>query len=65
MFDDDCLPYRPIKADKDHVVLKKDIESLMQLASSWGMTFNTAKFNIGYYATTQAERVTDTVLLNG
>ncbi len=39
----DCLLYRTIKSDQDHVKLQKDLEQLETLAENWDMRFNATK----------------------
>ena len=43
LFADDCLLYREIKSQKDHVALQNDLKELEQWASNWGMRFNAKK----------------------
>ena len=43
LFADDCLLYRTIKSPHDHTTLQKDLESLEEWASLWGMRFNAKK----------------------
>ena len=43
LFADDCLLYRQIKSNEDHVLLQKDLTVLEIWASRWGMRFNAKK----------------------
>ena len=43
LFADDCLLYRQIKSNEDHVLLQKDFTELEIWASRWGMRFNEKK----------------------
>ena len=43
MFADDCLVYRTITAEQDHLLLQKDLEALDCWANMWGMIFNPTK----------------------
>ena len=43
LFADDCLLYRPIKSEQDHLILQKDLEALERWAEDWGMSFNAKK----------------------
>ena len=43
LFADDCLLYRKIKSNEDHVLLQKDLTELESWASRWGMRFNAKK----------------------
>ena len=43
LFADDCLLYRQIKSNEDHVLLQKDLTELEIWASRWGMRFNAKK----------------------
>ena len=43
LFADDCLLYRQIKSNEDHVLLQKDLTELEIWASQWGMRFNAKK----------------------
>ena len=43
LFADDCLLYRQIKSQADHLVLQKDLQSLERWAEKWGMRFNASK----------------------
>ena len=43
LFADDCLLYRTIKSEQDHITLQKDLQSLETWADTWGMRFNAKK----------------------
>ena len=43
LFADDCLLYRQIISNEDHVLLQKDLTELEIWASRWGMRFNAKK----------------------
>jgi hypothetical protein len=43
LFADDCLLYRPIKSEADHVLLQQDLTELGKWADEWGMRFNAQK----------------------
>ena len=43
LFADDCLLYRQIKNNEDHLLLQKDLCELEKWASEWGMKFNAKK----------------------
>ena len=43
MFADDCLLYREIRSQDDHIQLQNDLVSLEQWAEMWGMSFNPIK----------------------
>lgn len=43
LFADDCLLYRPIKHERDHVILQDDLNQLHAWANRWGMRFNGKK----------------------
>ena len=43
LFADDCLLYRTIKSQKDHLILQNDLSELDKWAKSWGMRFNAKK----------------------
>jgi hypothetical protein len=43
MFADDCLLYRQIKTQEDHVKLQEDLKGLEEWAKMWGMSFNPPK----------------------
>ena len=43
LFADDCLLYRTIKTQEDHLKLQNDLISLEKWASKWGMRFNAKK----------------------
>ena len=43
LFADDCLLYRPIKNQEDHLKLQEDLKSLQKWADDWGMRFNASK----------------------
>ena len=40
LFADDCLLYRPIKSQSDHITLQNDLIELEKWADKWGMRFN-------------------------
>ena len=43
LFADDCLLYRPIGNQHDHLSFQQDLDHLQHWATSWGMNFNTKK----------------------
>ena len=43
LFADECLLYRPIRSQADSVILQKDLNCLVQWATTWGMRFNATK----------------------
>ena len=43
LFADDCLLYRTIKSQDDHVILQRDLQHLETWATEWGMSFNAKK----------------------
>ena len=43
LFADDCLMYRPISNQRDHMQLQEDLRSLESWAATWGMRFNAKK----------------------
>ena len=43
LFADDCLLYRPIKSQSDHITLQNDLIELENWADKWGMRFNAPK----------------------
>ena len=43
LFADDCLLYRPIRKQSDHIALQQDLENLVSWADAWGMSFNSEK----------------------
>ena len=43
LFADDCLLYRPIKSQSDHITLQNDLIELEKWADKWGMRFNAKK----------------------
>ena len=43
LFADDCLLYRQINNQRDHLTLQSDLDNLQSWASTWGMRFNTRK----------------------
>ena len=46
LFVDDCLVYWEVKGIDDQEVLQKDLQSLQEWATRWGMRFNAKKCNI-------------------
>jgi hypothetical protein len=46
LFTDDCLLYREIKTQQDHITLQQDLQHLENWAQSWGMKFNAKKYYI-------------------
>ena len=46
LFVDDCLVYREVKGIDGQEVLQKDLQSLQEWATRWGMRFNAKKCNI-------------------
>ena len=43
LFADDCLLYKTIISQDDHLTFQKDLEALEKWASDWGMRFNAKK----------------------
>ena len=43
LFADDCLLYRTIRSQQDHVILQQDLQNLEKWAKTWGMKFNAKK----------------------
>ena len=43
LFADDCLLYRTIKSQDDHIALQDDLYKLEEWAKKWGMQFNASK----------------------
>jgi hypothetical protein len=43
LFADDCLLYRTIEKEEDHLTLQADLKHLEEWAIKWGMRFNTKK----------------------
>jgi len=43
---DDCLVYRTINSIQDQLQLQRDLDSLANLATCWGMSFNPSKCTI-------------------
>ena len=43
LFADDCLLYRTITSQQDHIALQKDLSELERWANKWGMRFNAKK----------------------
>jgi hypothetical protein len=43
LFADDCLLYRSIRTQQDHIQLQEDLNALEAWASMWGMHFNPTK----------------------
>jgi hypothetical protein len=43
LFADDCLMYRSIKSEQDHLAFQEDLISLENWAEKWGMKFNATK----------------------
>ena len=48
LFADDCLLYRTINSQSDHLTFQKDLEALEKWASDWGMRFNAKKCYLIY-----------------
>ena len=46
LFADDCLLYREIRTQADHIALQEDLEKLEAWAKKWGMKFNAKKCHI-------------------
>jgi hypothetical protein len=46
LFADDCVLYRIVRSNTDTEYLQKDLNALTDWASTWQMSFNTAKCNI-------------------
>jgi hypothetical protein len=45
-FADDCVIYRPVGTSEDHILLHKDIDTLVQWSETWQMEFNVKKGTI-------------------
>ena len=43
LFADDCLLYRTISSQSDHLTFQKDLEALEKWTNDWGMRFNAKK----------------------
>ncbi len=43
LFADDCLLYRTIKSNQDHIAFQHDLTSIEQWVAKWGMHFNAKK----------------------
>jgi hypothetical protein len=43
LFADDCLLYRTITSEQDHIILQKDLNTLLHWADIWQMKFNADK----------------------
>ena len=43
LFADDCLLYRTIRKEEDHLTLQADLKHLEEWANKWGTRFNTKK----------------------
>ena len=43
MFADDCLLYRNVTSEHDHILLQEDLKALENWAEMWGMSFNPTK----------------------
>ena len=43
LFADECLLYRQIKNQNDHLILQNDLNELEKWAAKWGMRFNAKK----------------------
>lgn len=43
LFADDCVVYRTINSEEDHVHLQKDLDLINQWCDRWQMTLNTSK----------------------
>ena len=46
LFADDCVLYRQIRSQLDHLKLQQDLSQLQQWASDWGMRFNDDKCQV-------------------
>jgi len=46
LFADDCIVYRTIRSQNDSCKLKNDISSLLRLAETWQVRFNSKKCHI-------------------
>ena len=46
LFADDCVLYRPVKSQCDHIKLQDDLSRLHEWACTWGMRFNTSKCQV-------------------
>jgi hypothetical protein len=43
LFADDCVIYRPVGTSEDHILLQKDLDTLVQWSETWQMEFNVKK----------------------
>ena len=43
LFADDCLLYRKIRSQQDHITLQQDLQNLEKWAKTWRMKFNAKK----------------------
>ena len=43
LFADNCLLYKTIRTQNDHLTLQKDLEALEKWACDWGMRFDAKK----------------------
>jgi hypothetical protein len=43
LFADDCVIYRPVGNSEDHILLQKDLDTLVQWSETWQMEFNVKK----------------------
>ena len=46
LFADDCIVYQTITDQRDEESLQKDLNSLVDWATKWGMKFNASKCNV-------------------
>ena len=46
LFADDCVLYRQIRSQRDHLKLQQDLTQLQKWASDWGMRFNVDKCQV-------------------
>ena len=46
LFADDCVLYRQIRSQRDHLKLQQDLTQLQTWASDWGMRFNVDKCQV-------------------
>ena len=58
LFADDCLLYRKIRSLQDQLQLQKNLKSLENWASTWGMKFNAIKcYKMTIHRSTKAKKL--------
>jgi hypothetical protein len=43
LFADDCVVYRAVQSKEDHIILQKDLNTLVEWSNTWQMEFNVSK----------------------